>query len=626
MSARTCQLCGKPLSRIWVGADGDFCSREHRNQYRLRLGMDRLLEANKVASLMRRRENPRPISPAQLMCDSAISHRGFFQAKTSSAHPKPGPFSPSPVAPRITAASENYLQPRPTRLTGPSAVRRPDSSLIRFSARRVAPAVPPRRLALCVGLSRAQFARLRDRLRGNGGKRREFGMPRHTGFPMSFGVPSGLRRTGCFPGTGRLNQAQRVRHLESLPRKGEALRVSAGLGLRPPALRPGNVRMRAELSAAMVWSEKPYPAVPTALGCPAAPKFIGIGISTLGVWYPSSPSPMTVMQFEWPKAISLARRAPLEGRAPSSHASEVFWNPSEPEWGRAGPCPAPPGFPVNNGLRLFTMSLAPLGGASAAPQVSVAPFAPQDSLIGYTPRAIQGTIAGAMANMLGRAQGSTSGYGALGGAQGGTPGSSQDSAPGAAQSSVPGSAPAGARRPAVSRLEENFDSGWNNWVGGVEDWRLDAAGVRTGSLALFAPSLEMRDYDLEFLTRIEGHSVTWVFRASNFVDYYMCTIAAAAGGRGYEFTRRAVLGGAAEPAVTAPLAVTFQAKSALTVRTCVRESEFAVSVNGKRIDSWNDSRIPIGGIGFVGAPDDRARLYWVRLSFEGNARKEYRKP
>ena len=63
MSARTCQLCGRPLSRIWVGAGGDFCSREHRNQYGLRLGMDRLQEANKVATLMRRRENLKTVPP-----------------------------------------------------------------------------------------------------------------------------------------------------------------------------------------------------------------------------------------------------------------------------------------------------------------------------------------------------------------------------------------------------------------------------------------------------------------------------------------------------------------------------------------------------------------------------------
>src|SRR3954447_18393096 len=72
MNARTCLLCGKSLSRIWVRAGEDFCSREHRNQYRLRRGMDRLQEANKVASLMRRRENPKPIPVGEHSGNSTV--------------------------------------------------------------------------------------------------------------------------------------------------------------------------------------------------------------------------------------------------------------------------------------------------------------------------------------------------------------------------------------------------------------------------------------------------------------------------------------------------------------------------------------------------------------------------
>ena len=61
MSVRTCLLCGKTLVRIRVGAGGDFCSREHRNQYQLRRGMDCLAEANKVSTLARRRETPKAL-------------------------------------------------------------------------------------------------------------------------------------------------------------------------------------------------------------------------------------------------------------------------------------------------------------------------------------------------------------------------------------------------------------------------------------------------------------------------------------------------------------------------------------------------------------------------------------
>jgi len=66
MAIKTCRLCGRPLSRIRVGGDEDFCSREHRNQFRLRNSMGRLLEANKVANVMRRRETLRQIPVAQL--------------------------------------------------------------------------------------------------------------------------------------------------------------------------------------------------------------------------------------------------------------------------------------------------------------------------------------------------------------------------------------------------------------------------------------------------------------------------------------------------------------------------------------------------------------------------------
>src|SRR5450631_4075945 len=129
MNARTCQLCGKPLSRLRVGGDGDFCSREHRNQHRLRAGMDRLEEASKVTTLMRRRENPRQISAARLMCNSALERRGFFEPKTTA--PKTdiaafAPVLPGPAAPRVASGADRYVPPRASRLQGSDASRRAD--------------------------------------------------------------------------------------------------------------------------------------------------------------------------------------------------------------------------------------------------------------------------------------------------------------------------------------------------------------------------------------------------------------------------------------------------------------------------------------------------------------------
>src|SRR5438309_7416171 len=98
MAAKTCLLCGKALSRIWTGTGEDFCSREHRNQYRLRQGMDRLVEASKVASVLRRRENPRQIPTASLRSTGPASQRGFDQPQ-SSRDLQVKPFVPSQIPP-----------------------------------------------------------------------------------------------------------------------------------------------------------------------------------------------------------------------------------------------------------------------------------------------------------------------------------------------------------------------------------------------------------------------------------------------------------------------------------------------------------------------------------------------
>ena len=113
MNGRTCQLCGKALSRFTVGSGGDFCSREHRNQFRLRLGMDRLMEANKVASLMRRRENAKAIPAAQLTRDSKVQPRvaPLFRMPVRQAEAHPLRSMPAVETPRIASRSAALLPP-----------------------------------------------------------------------------------------------------------------------------------------------------------------------------------------------------------------------------------------------------------------------------------------------------------------------------------------------------------------------------------------------------------------------------------------------------------------------------------------------------------------------------------
>jgi hypothetical protein len=140
MSAKSCLLCGAPLGRIRVGAGEDFCSREHRNQYRLKRSMECLSEANKVATLARRRENPKPLSIGALPCLPGEPR----------AHAPIQPFSGTAVrAPSLGIAAPRFSAPTagPVRLLNlksrKTTSRRPAAAPISSSA---APARRTRRL------------------------------------------------------------------------------------------------------------------------------------------------------------------------------------------------------------------------------------------------------------------------------------------------------------------------------------------------------------------------------------------------------------------------------------------------------------------------------------------------
>src|ERR1035441_8171602 len=207
MSAKACLLCGKPLGRLRVGGDGEFCSREHRNQHRLRRGMDRLEEANKVTSLMRRRENPRHISAARLMCNSAQEQRGFLEPKALAAETEIAAYSPvlpGPAAPRVARGPDRYKPPRATRLPGPGVSRRADPSRLSIGDRGTLPEVPPRRQKLLAKISQAPLVSLRCDTPAPSPVRRDYGMLRRGRIRVHLGngspAPGGLqpRRAPAF--------------------------------------------------------------------------------------------------------------------------------------------------------------------------------------------------------------------------------------------------------------------------------------------------------------------------------------------------------------------------------------------------------------------------------------------
>ena len=597
MNARSCQLCGKPLSRLRVGGDGDFCSREHRNQHRLRRGMDRLEEANKVTSLMRRRENPRHISAARLMCNSALEHRAFLEPKQLVLKTGIAAFSPrlsGPAAPRMAGGEDRYQSPRAARLAGAGASRRAETSSMGINGRATLPLVPPRRLRLPVQIPQAPLVALHCQTPAPRTAPRNYGMLRRGQIRVHLGDGSLVAAALQPRRVLALDRETYPRNIKSRALEGNALRVSIGIGFRVAAVARRDFRSQPAAQAALVWPCAPRRVPSENHDSIAASRSLSIDIPRFSARLPEVSNLKRHAQFVFPGSLTPRRRRPAAGVQPARRASDVCWIVPEPHSSGMAVAPPSAGFAQRNGAHVFSIVVLP-STTRPSRQVAFTSFVPREPL-GCPSVDFEGMVAAAL--------------------------SGSPVTPGAgAEVAAPQLASTASPAPLV-RIEEHFGSGWDNWVGGMKDWRVDVAGVRTGPLALFVPTLELIDYELEFLARIDQRSLNWVVRAAGLDEYLRCTLTAVGGGE-LEFSRCAVVAGLAQEPVIASQRLPGKPRSAVTVSTSVSGDTFTVKVDGNPVDCWDDGRFPMGGIGFTGAPDDPARLYWVRLSSTELTAKEY---
>jgi hypothetical protein len=587
MSARTCLLCGKSLSRFLTGP-GDFCSREHRNQYQTRLGMDRLNEANKVANLMRRRENAKLISAKHLISDCARTPREFGRVSAPPSLPSVVTLRPTPAglpAPRVPVNHDDsrwLVAARPVSSATPSMARLLLAE-VGFGHKAVLHEwVQAHRLA--VAIIQAPISTLINRPAAPTSQRREFGLLRHSAVRVHLDTKLHIGGTSCgFGATGASHRSRGVRILRRSAAKGKALRVSSGVGfrLRPP-VRPSFASAGPGPTLTPRF-EQPCRVTFRALGVDGTVRTAGMRLERVELSYrpPVILNETVSLQRGTLARLSCAAQA-LNGGA---RICTSPWAVAEPQLPRLDTHSGSTGFTSAGSTQLLSTAPDPAAIVTDQRPARVS-FVHNEVPFTYSTTAIYGSFSG--------------------GATAPPPHETKPIAP------------------TATRIEEHFNNGFAQWTGGLGTWKLDAAGVRIGELALLQPSLEWADYDLEFLARIENRCMSWVFRAANLNEYYQATIAKTAGG--YEFSRCTVVGGHAEP-VTALMVPgigpgSAPSKTAITVRMRARGEQFSVSIDNRVVESWSDIRLPVGGVGFMGSLDDRARLYWVTISPVGSLNKE----
>jgi hypothetical protein len=552
--------------------------------------MDRLEEVNKVANLMRRRESAKQIAFSSLMCQSAISPRGYQESERTHIHTVPfqRPVEYMKMAqPRIKAHAEHCIPPVTRKHSGQKAIRRPNSGKIRIRNLNPHPMFPDAHWAMSAHIVQAPARNLRHRSLAQP-QRREYKLLRQSGIRVHLGRgPAALRRVP-FTGTEALRQGVRIPRVNSVAAKGNALRVSIGKGFSTPKIKLRAFQSRLQTRSALVYARRPMQVITSVLNRDAISRMLKANTTAIALRLPDAPPAVHNSQFPGQGALPPTMGKAMAGSLPASKSSPLAWTLERVQWHPSEINPPGAGFSRRNGAHLKRLAVLP-NGVVSLPQVSFSPFIPQEPK-GCPVVPFQAVIAG------------------------GAPPPPPVAAP--SITSLP-DAPDLDRAPEPERVavhfEEHFEAGWDNWVGGVEDWKVDVAGVRTGAMALFMPTLDLTDYELEFLGRIDSKTINWVVRAAGLDQHLRCTLTLVEGNQ-IEFSRTFIKGGDAESTVVSPIRLPGKKRSTITIRTIVKGHDFQVSVDGNIIDEWAERRLPSGGVGFMASADDRARLYWVKVS------------
>lgn len=175
---------------------------------------------------------------------------------------------------------------------------------------------------------------------------------------------------------------------------------------------------------------------------------------------------------------------------------------------------------------------------------------------------------------------------------------------------------------AAVRLEDDFRQGlaaWSGEEGWADSWTYTGAGfVTPGRLALYRPSLNLRDYTVSFLGQVEERGLNWVFRAEDLETYYAMRIETTTRGRVPEaaVVRYAVVDGKAGRQTRLPLPLQLAGNTLYPVSLEVRGETFTTRIQDQVVDSFSDSRLRSGGVGFFAGKGDRALLRWVSVVYQ----------
>jgi len=185
------------------------------------------------------------------------------------------------------------------------------------------------------------------------------------------------------------------------------------------------------------------------------------------------------------------------------------------------------------------------------------------------------------------------------------------------------------RSSAPVTLHHDFSAGWGDWTSATlrsaarldprksDAWRsASAPDLSKVNLRIWNPSLNLKNYQVDFSGQIERKSLSWAFRAADEKNYYATKLLITRPGSlpNAGLVRYVVMDGREWDRVQLPLPLTLERGGTYRVRVSVQDDRFITYLNGQVISSWSDKRLHRGGVGFFSDDDDPQKVAWISLS------------
>jgi len=137
----------------------------------------------------------------------------------------------------------------------------------------------------------------------------------------------------------------------------------------------------------------------------------------------------------------------------------------------------------------------------------------------------------------------------------------------------------------------------------------------TPNLVLYGPSIGQTESRIDFTWRVNAAGVGWVVRAKDAGNYHAVRIKPAGSkiGRAFSVERYTVYLGVEKSRAVKQVDL-LKSGSSVQVRMEATGSAFKLSLNGKPVSQWTDTRLPVGAVGFLDGAAERPDVQALRIS------------